>query len=103
MPAADTSLTLSFLYTYINANVTGSKSETFVQCFVCHSIAVFRFDLLHCRKRTVTDICATKQVRVFLLQKRVIKTIAVRSSLSSHSKGTSAVKCKYKSFTVSRR
>ena len=48
-------------------HVTGNlgKLETFVQCFVCNSIAVFRFDLLHCRKRTVTDVCAIKQ---FLLQ-----------------------------------
>ena len=38
------SLKLSFLYQYC---VCSSKSETIVQFFVCRSISVFRFDLLH--------------------------------------------------------
>ena len=37
------------------SNTSGSKSETIVQCFVCHSISVFKFDLLHRRKRTYSQ------------------------------------------------
>jgi len=48
MPAVEASLTLSFLYQY--QYVSGSKSETIDQCFVCHAIYVFGFDLLHSRK-----------------------------------------------------
>ena len=45
MPVVEISLTLSYLYQA--QYVSCSKSETVVQCFVCNSISVFRFDLLH--------------------------------------------------------
>jgi len=35
---------------FINITVSGSKLETIVQCFFCHSISVFKFDLFHSRK-----------------------------------------------------
>jgi len=38
MPVVEVSLTLSFL-------IRGSKSETIVQCLVCHSVSVFTADL----------------------------------------------------------
>jgi len=45
MPVVKASLTLSFLCQtqYVGCR----KSETIVQCFVCHSISFFKFDLLH--------------------------------------------------------
>ena len=45
---------------YINTNVPGSKSVTIDQCFICHSISVFIFDLLCSRKCTLTHLCASK-------------------------------------------
>jgi len=48
MPLVEASLKLSFLYQY--HYVIGSKSETIDQCFVCYSIYIFGFDLLHSRK-----------------------------------------------------
>jgi len=48
MPVVEASLTLLFLCQY--QCVSGCKSETVDQCFVCHSIYVFRFDLRHSRK-----------------------------------------------------
>ena len=44
-------LTLSFLY---QNQCWRCKSQTIIQCFVCHSISVFRFDFFHCRKFTLT-------------------------------------------------
>jgi len=44
MPVVQHSLTLPLLYLYQRI---GSKSETIAQCFICHSISVFRIDLIH--------------------------------------------------------
>jgi len=44
-------------YAYVNRPTTISKSATIVQCFVCQSIYVFRFDLLHLRNFTLTHVC----------------------------------------------
>ena len=57
MPVIEAFLTLSFLYQY---QCQWSKSETTVQCFVCNSISVFRFDLLHRRKCILTHVCVSK-------------------------------------------
>jgi len=51
MPLVEASLTLLFVYQY---QCYWCKYETIVQCFVCHSISVFRFDLLHRRNCTLT-------------------------------------------------
>jgi len=47
MPVAEASLTLSFPCQ--NQYVSCRNSETTVQCFVCNSTSVFRFDLLRDR------------------------------------------------------
>jgi len=39
-------------HSFINTSASG-----IVQCFVCHSISVFRFDLLHRRKFTHAHVC----------------------------------------------
>jgi len=44
--------TISVCYT----NGSGSKSETIVQCSACHSISVFTFYLLYCRKFILTRL-----------------------------------------------
>jgi len=57
-----------FLHTIVplpNQYVNGSKAKTIAQCFVCHSIAVFRSDLLQGRKCTLTHVCASKECIVF--------------------------------------
>jgi len=41
---------------FINANVSGSKAETIVQCSACHSISVFTFYLLYHRKCILTRL-----------------------------------------------
>ena len=41
-------------------------TETMARCFVCHSISVCKFDLLHGRKCTLTHICASKRQAHFL-------------------------------------
>jgi len=55
MPVAEASLTLSFLYQY--QYVRDSKSEIMLWCCVCHSVFVFRFDLLHRRKSSPNIEC----------------------------------------------
>jgi len=55
MPVAEVSLTLSFLYQY--QYVRDSKSEIMLWCCVCHSVFVFRFDLLHRRKSSPNIEC----------------------------------------------
>jgi len=50
----EASLTLS---SFINNRPTSiSKSATIVQCFVRHSIFVFKFDLLHLKNCTLTHV-----------------------------------------------
>jgi len=53
MPVVEASLTLSSF----TKPTSGRKSATIVQCFVCHSISVFRFDLLHLKSSTLTQVC----------------------------------------------
>jgi len=57
MPVVEASL--QHHRSFINTNVSGSKSETIVQCFVCHSIAVFRCDLLHSIESVCTVLSRT--------------------------------------------
>jgi len=60
MRVIEVSLTLSFLYQY--QYVSCSKSKTIVQCLVCNSISVFKFDLLHgwnCAPNIKCIFCAT--------------------------------------------
>ena len=40
--------------------VARRSSETMAQCFFCHSISVFRFDVHHRRRCTLTHVCLSK-------------------------------------------
>jgi len=44
-------------FSFTNTGVSGSKSETIVQCSACHSISVFTFYLLCRRKCTYSRTC----------------------------------------------
>jgi len=51
--------------------ISGSKWETIVRCFSCHSSSVFKFDLLHCRKCTVTYVCMCFQISSAFLVRNI--------------------------------
>jgi len=64
MSVVEASLTLSFQHQYVR----GSKSETMVRRFVCYLMFVFRLDVLHSTKCTLTQVCMCFQTSSALLR-----------------------------------